>query len=89
MESRTLSKGMHLSYHGFRIIDLVLSFELDDTLKDDNLHYPSHSSRIQLGIWDASNPAGTAKWAKGPIDWRKAPSRISATFSSVEIECPY
>lgn len=25
-------------------------------------------SHVQVGIWDASNPASTAEWAKGPID---------------------
>jgi hypothetical protein len=26
------------------------------------------NSEIQVGIWDASNPADTAEWAGGPID---------------------
>lgn len=51
------------------------------------VHYPSQPSRIQLGIWDASNPEGTSEWAKGPIDWQKAPSSISATVKSLSVEC--
>lgn len=58
-------------------------------MKNGALHFPSHPTRISLGIWDASSPAGTAAWAKGPIDWSTAPSRISATFSKVSLECPY
>jgi hypothetical protein len=29
---------------------------------------PSFFSHVQVGIWDASSPASTAEWAKGPID---------------------
>ncbi|KAJ3479159.1 hypothetical protein NLI96_g9250 [Meripilus lineatus] len=61
----------------------------DDTYKHGGLHYPSHPSRIQLGIWDASNPRGTSEWAKGPINWKAAPSRMIATFRSIQVECPY
>ena len=51
------------------------------------MHYPTHVSRIQLGIWDASSPSGTSEWAGGPIDWKKAPEEIVATFHSVTVEC--
>ncbi len=52
-------------------------------------HYPSHPSRLQFGIWDASSPAGTCEWARGPIDWESAPGRMSAVFEGIEVECPY
>ncbi|KAH9817345.1 family 16 glycoside hydrolase [Melampsora americana] len=39
------------------------------TLHGGQQHYPSAASRIQIGIWDASNPSGTSEWAKGPIPW--------------------
>lgn len=44
--------------------------------------------RLQMGIWDASYPAGTAKWAGGPVDWSSAPERITAIVKSVTVECP-
>lgn len=34
------------------------------------------------------SPLGTAQWAKGPIDWTKAPSDIHAIVKSVKVECP-
>ncbi|KZT07376.1 glycoside hydrolase family 16 protein [Laetiporus sulphureus 93-53] len=67
----------------------VRTIKKDQTEKHGALHFPSHAMRLQLGIWDASSPAGTAQWAKGPIDWSSAPSRMTATFKSVEVECPY
>ncbi|KAI8076589.1 concanavalin A-like lectin/glucanase domain-containing protein [Gilbertella persicaria] len=48
--------------------------------------FPVYPSAVKFGIWDASNPAGTAQWARGPIDWDSARS-ISATVKSVTIEC--
>ncbi|KAJ7890582.1 concanavalin A-like lectin/glucanase [Mycena olivaceomarginata] len=30
--------------------------------------------RLQIGIWDASEHAGTAEWAGGPINWDKEPA---------------
>ncbi|KAI0334623.1 concanavalin A-like lectin/glucanase [Cubamyces sp. BRFM 1775] len=60
-----------------------------DTNKNGALHYPVHPARLQLGIWDASSPAGTSEWARGPIDWDTAPRRMSAKFEHVEVECPY
>ncbi|EJD07470.1 concanavalin A-like lectin/glucanase [Fomitiporia mediterranea MF3/22] len=50
-------------------------------------HYPTQPARIQLGIWDASSPEGTSEWAKGPINWDRTPSTISATVKSIRIEC--
>ncbi|RDX47171.1 glycoside hydrolase [Lentinus brumalis] len=60
-----------------------------DTMKNGALHYPSHPSRLQFGIWDASDQEGTAEWAHGPIDWDTAPKRTAAVFASVQVECPY
>ena len=57
-------------------------------MKNGELHFPSHAARIQLGIWDASTPFGTAAWAKGPIDWEKAPEKIIAVVRDVKVECP-
>ncbi|KAI0666878.1 concanavalin A-like lectin/glucanase [Trametes maxima] len=69
--------------HGIRTI------RRDETKKNGALHYPSHPARLQFGIWDASTPAGTSEWARGPIEWEHAPGRMSATFESIEVECPY
>ncbi|KAJ7765378.1 glycoside hydrolase [Mycena maculata] len=51
--------------------------------------YPTHPMRLQMGIWDASNPAGTAKWAGGPVDWSCVPDggRITAVVKSVTVQC--
>ncbi|KAJ2972406.1 hypothetical protein NUW54_g12274 [Trametes sanguinea] len=82
---RTLHKGTQKNgkrwrfAHGFT----------DDTKQKGALHYPSHPARLQLGIWDASSPAGTSEWARGPINWEDAPRRMSATFDSIEVKCPY
>ena len=67
----------------------ILHYIIEDTKYKGILHYPSHPARIQLGIWDASYPAGTSEWARGPIDWDQAPHRMSARFKSVTVECPY
>ncbi|KAI0644293.1 concanavalin A-like lectin/glucanase [Trametes meyenii] len=69
--------------HGIRTI------RRDETKKNGDFHYPSHPARLQLGIWDASAPAGTSEWARGPIQWEHVPGRMSATFESIEVECPY
>ncbi|KAJ7334087.1 glycoside hydrolase family 16 protein [Mycena albidolilacea] len=51
-------------------------------------HYPSHSMRLQIGIWDASEHAGTAEWAGGPINWKKEPAdKVMATIKSINVEC--
>lgn len=60
------------------------------TLHNGQQHYPSAPSRLQIGVWDASNPSGTSQWAKGPIPWSKiGNSTISAKIKSVVVECPY
>ncbi|KAL1743228.1 glycoside hydrolase family 16 protein [Schizophyllum fasciatum] len=55
--------------------------------KDGYEHYPQGEVRAQLGIWDASSPAGTSEWARGPIEWDRTSSRISAFVRSVTVEC--
>ncbi|KAI0742066.1 glycoside hydrolase [Daedaleopsis nitida] len=67
----------------------VRTLHKDDTERNGALHFPTHVSRLQFGIWDASAPEGTSEWARGPIDWSKAPKRMSAVFKSVKVECPY
>ncbi|KAH9926330.1 glycoside hydrolase [Epithele typhae] len=67
----------------------VRTLTQEDTKKDGLFHYPSHPSHLQFGIWDASSPTGTSEWARGPIDWNRAPSRMRAVFESVHVECPY
>ena len=62
---------------------------LEDTMIEGIPHFPSHTARLQLGIWDASSQAGTAKWAKGPIDWSQTPSQVTAVIRSVTVECPH
>ncbi|KAF8519666.1 glycoside hydrolase family 16 protein [Gautieria morchelliformis] len=66
---------------------VVRTLEPHQTRKNGRLHYPSHAMRLQLGIWDASSPLGTAQWAKGPIDWTKAPAEIHALVRGVKVEC--
>ncbi|KAJ6581445.1 glycoside hydrolase [Mycena capillaripes] len=67
---------------------VVRTLAKDQCTRNNFSHYPTHSMRLQLGIWDASSSAGTAKWAKGPIDWDRAPEKITAIFKSVTVECP-
>ncbi len=59
----------------------------EDTIRNGVYHFPSHPARIQLGIWDASSPSGTSAWAKGPVDWKTAPSSMSAMVKSIRIDC--
>lgn len=66
---------------------MILIALVGETVIDGAQHFPSHPARIQLGIWDASNPAGTSKWAGGPIDWQSVPSTITATVKQVTVEC--
>ncbi|KAL1696653.1 glycoside hydrolase family 16 protein [Schizophyllum commune] len=65
----------------------VRTLERAKARKDGFEHYPTGELRVQLGIWDASSPAGTSEWARGPIEWQKTASRISAYVRSVEVEC--
>ncbi|KAJ7180633.1 glycoside hydrolase family 16 protein [Mycena filopes] len=67
---------------------VVRTLAKDKCTRNNFSHYPTHTMRLQLGIWDASGSPGTAKWARGPIDWSRAPDRITATFKSVTVECP-
>ncbi|KAF7308814.1 Glycoside hydrolase family 16 protein [Mycena kentingensis (nom. inval.)] len=66
---------------------VVRTLQRGDCMRNGIEHFPTHEMRFQLGIWDASSPAGTAAWAKGPVDWNSAPDRITATFTRVELEC--
>ncbi|KAI1785812.1 glycoside hydrolase [Ganoderma leucocontextum] len=67
----------------------VRTLRAGETEKNGTFHYPSHPSRLQFGIWDASAPAGTCEWARGPIDWESVPRRMSAVFEGIEVECPH
>lgn len=58
-------------------------------MKGGAMHYPSHPMRVQLGIWDASNPKGTSEWAKGPINWKEAPRSMKSVVRSITVECPH
>ncbi|KAJ7252750.1 concanavalin A-like lectin/glucanase [Mycena haematopus] len=66
--------------------EVIRTLAKDQCTRNGFSHYPTHSMRLQLGIWDASKPAGTAKWAGGPIDWSKAPEKIMATIKSVAVD---
>ncbi|KAJ7449671.1 concanavalin A-like lectin/glucanase domain-containing protein [Mycena latifolia] len=66
---------------------IVRTLTKDQCTRNGFLHYPTHPMRIQLGIWDSSSPAGTAEWGRGPIDWTRAPDKITATVKSVTVEC--
>lgn len=66
---------------------MLMPLDTDQTRKNGVLHFPSHPARIQLGIWDASSPAGTAEWGKGPIRWDEAPARMAAVVRSVRVDC--
>ncbi|RDB23746.1 putative glycosidase crf1 [Hypsizygus marmoreus] len=66
----------------------VRTLKKEESMKGGVLHYPSHPSRLQLGIWDASSPSGTSEWAKGPINWSDAPRSMKAVVRSVRVECP-
>ncbi|KZT21168.1 glycoside hydrolase family 16 protein [Neolentinus lepideus HHB14362 ss-1] len=66
----------------------IRTLRKDQTMYHGVQHFPSsHPTRIQLGIWDASSPAGTAAWAHGPIDWKNVPRRMEAVVKSVKLEC--
>lgn len=88
-QTRTLMKGVV----PFLVSSIVylnnLYCSTADTHINGTYHYPVHPLRVQLGIWDASNPIGTSEWAHGPIDWKTAPSRMTATVKTVIVECPY
>ncbi|KAI7868936.1 concanavalin A-like lectin/glucanase domain-containing protein [Spinellus fusiger] len=60
--------------------------EKKETCGEGVCKYPTHPARVQLGLWDGSTKAGTAQWARGPIDWTEY-SSISAYVKEVTIEC--
>ncbi|KAJ7091321.1 glycoside hydrolase family 16 protein [Mycena belliarum] len=66
---------------------VVRTLPKDQCTKNGFSHFPTHTMRVQLGIWDASSPAGTAAWGKGPIDWSRAPDRVTAVVKSITVEC--
>ncbi|KAI0689494.1 concanavalin A-like lectin/glucanase [Cytidiella melzeri] len=68
---------------------VVRTLHKSQTNINGTYHFPSHAARVQLGIWDASNPSGTSEWARGPINWSSAPHKMAATFRSVTVACPY
>jgi hypothetical protein len=76
-----------LIYHRYLNFDSYIE-NIGDTLIGKYLHFPGFPTRLQLGIWDASSPAGTCEWAKGPIDWSETGS-MTALVKSVTVECPY
>jgi hypothetical protein len=84
---RTLRKGMFNEQAHLRTSHAHRMFSIDATRRNNTLHFPTHPLRVQLGIWDASSPAGTAAWAHGPVDWTHAPARSSAIVRSVRVEC--
>ncbi|CAO3634882.1 unnamed protein product [Cunninghamella blakesleeana] len=57
-----------------------------ETKKGKTSQYPSTLSEVQLGLWDGSEAAGTAKWAQGPIDWEKH-DEVFARVENVKVEC--
>lgn len=59
----------------------------EDSTIGGQTYYPTHKMRMQMGIWDASGEAGSASWAKGPIDWNSAPGDIRTLIHSVKVEC--
>ncbi|CAM0137031.1 putative glycosidase CRH2 [Umbelopsis sp. WA50703] len=66
----------------------IRTVEKNSTLESDNqYHYPTEASHFQLGLWDASGDASTAKWAHGPIDWSDHPGHVSAFVEYVNVEC--
>ncbi|EPQ56687.1 concanavalin A-like lectin/glucanase [Gloeophyllum trabeum ATCC 11539] len=88
---RTLKKGRLplalVATRRYQPAHMIYFRGADQTMYHGTQHFPSHPTRIQLGIWDASSPAGTAAWARGPIDWKTVPRRIGATVKSVKLEC--
>ncbi|KAJ7668360.1 glycoside hydrolase family 16 protein [Mycena rosella] len=66
---------------------IVKTLAKNECTRNGFLHYPTHTMRVQLGIWDASSPAGTAEWGRGPVNWTGAPDKITATVKSVTVEC--
>jgi beta-glucanase (GH16 family) len=85
---RTLERGTVQHSHTESVFADIIP-NVEDTKIKGVPHFPSHTAHLQLGIWDASSQAGTAKWAKGPIDWSQTPSQVAAVIRSVTVECPH
>ncbi|KAK0238611.1 concanavalin A-like lectin/glucanase [Armillaria nabsnona] len=67
--------------------EAVRNVQKKDSTIGGQTYYPTHKMRMQMGIWDASGEAGSASWAKGPIDWKSAPGDIRTLIYSVKVEC--
>lgn len=84
--ARSLNKG---KYREFRFVywdrETNYGWWIEDTMHNGLLHFPSYPSRIQLGIWDASGTKSTAHWAKGPVDWSKAPKQTRAILRRISV----
>ncbi|KAI8369987.1 concanavalin A-like lectin/glucanase domain-containing protein [Blakeslea trispora] len=91
--------GASTSFHSYTIDWYVsIKFYIDGNLvrtvlNTDNCNgsnsacnFPTHAAYIKFGLWDASSPAYTAQWARGPINWDSTQS-VSATIKSVTVEC--
>ncbi|CAO3639836.1 unnamed protein product [Cunninghamella echinulata] len=49
--------------------------------------FPENPSQIQIGLWDGSEQAGTARWAHGPINWDDHQGAVEAIITDVTVEC--
>ncbi|GLB41786.1 putative glycosyl hydrolases family 16 [Lyophyllum shimeji] len=65
----------------------VRTLKKENAINNGEIRYPSHPTRIQMGIWDSSTDAGTSEWGKGPVDWDVAPPYMKAVVKSVTVEC--
>ncbi|KAL0953714.1 hypothetical protein HGRIS_004906 [Hohenbuehelia grisea] len=83
----TPGKALAVIIYALRYSKDLLPGIVEQTGINGALHYPKDPMRIQLGIWDASTPIGTAEWAGGPINWQKVTKRITATIHSITVEC--
>jgi len=65
----------------------IRTLNKENAINNGLLRYPSHPSRIQLGIWDASSDVGTSEWGRGPVNWNDAPHSVKVVVKSVRVEC--
>ncbi|KAI8097143.1 concanavalin A-like lectin/glucanase domain-containing protein [Halteromyces radiatus] len=67
---------------------VVRTKEKKDTCQMGVCKYPSSPARVQFGLWDSSFDAGTAQWAKGPIDWwSNRGLSASALINHIQVKC--
>ncbi|KAF9052251.1 concanavalin A-like lectin/glucanase [Hymenopellis radicata] len=70
------------------VLKRTLQKDSDDAKSSNGTsYYPTHSLRVQMGIWDASENPDTAAWAKGPINWNDVTQDIRALVRRVTIDC--